>query len=298
MGDISTLDAPAELIKLPTNPLKATHRQPHSGNSFPSLPAEIRTQILEHVFEPKTDGFITCKVRLDATSLILDDYYSASNSLQALLVCKQFYRDASLLAMSSTPFIIRNLFFDIPTRLSILHPKQLNAIRKITFVADDRHFRALSHWERRPFGMEQLNLDVLTIVLHRSSFWHYLFDFTADIVKLLRNLQGAKKLVIVKNEALVKGSLKTWYNRLIGLVLKVDHQSRYDRSPPELETTWWTWNFDEIGQRIILEAHPAKPWKEDEQSYLEDILPLMETLRESIEGEEWNPDPRARNHYY
>lgn len=264
-----------------------------------SLPAELRIHILEYVFNEtwNQDGFVQCQGSAGRQSIILDDKYSASLKLQPLLACKQFYQDGSLVAMNSTHFIARNLFFDVPQRLSILHQKQIEAIRHVSFVADDRQFRKLGNWGAHPFGMRDLKLETLTIVLHRSSFWHYLFDFTPDILKLLRNLQGVRRFVILRNEALVKGSLKTWYNRLVGLILKEDHRNRYEMSPPRVETTWWEWNFDDDGQRIVLDAKPAKQWM-DEEEYMQFILPLMEKLRESVESEEWNPDPRARNHYY
>lgn len=264
-----------------------------------SLPAELRIHILEYVFEGDINpgGLMRCPGDKGRQSIILDDKYSASEKLRPLLACKQFYQDGSLLAMNTTHFIARNLFFDVPQRLSILHQKQIEAIRHVSFVADDRQFRKLGNWGARPFGIQALNLETLTIVLHRSSFCHYLFDFTPDIVKLLRNLQGVKKFVILRNEALVKGSLKTWYNRLVGLILKEDHRNRYEISPPRLETTWWEWEFDDEGQRVMLEARSPKPCMGEEE-YMRFILPLMERLRESVESEEWNPDPRARNHYY
>lgn len=204
------------------------------------------------------------------------------------------YQDGSLLALSRTNFVVSNLFFKIPERLKSLQTKQIEAIRSIAFVADARHFRKLIDWHDSPFGMPGLQLETLTIVLHRSSFWHYLFDFTADIVKLLRNLRGIKRFVFVRNAARVKGSFKTWYNRLVGLIMKVDHQERYMKSVPCLETTWWEWSYDEVAQSFCLEARPARPLI-DEETYFQQMLPLMENLRASVENEEWNPDPRAHN---
>lgn len=204
------------------------------------------------------------------------------------------YQDGNLLALSRTNFMVSNLFFNIPERLAILHPKQVEAIRSITFVADARQFRRLIDWNGSPFGMPSLKLETLTIVLHRSSFWHYLFDFTADIVKLLRNLTGVKRFVFVRNAARVKGSFKTWYNRLVGLIMKVDHQERYMRPDHCLETTWWDWSYDQVAQSFSLEAKPPRPLV-DEESYFQQMLPLMEDLRVSVESEEFNPDPRAHN---
>ncbi|CAK3999686.1 Hypothetical predicted protein [Lecanosticta acicola] len=270
-----------------------------------SLPTELRIQILEHVFSENLhhNGFhlrphsssSSSNPRLSGSHL--DETYTASKRLQPLLVCKTFHREGTLPALQRTHFLVTNLFLQIPQRLNArLHPRQIQALRNLAFVADDRHFRSLMEWRGRPFGMV-LELECLTLVLHRTNAWHYLFDFTGDVVRLLRSLRGVRKFVIVRNAALVKGSLKAWYNRLVGLMLKTDHQQRYEVCPPRLEETWWGWEFDEEGQRIVLQAREARGWVEEEE-YMRQVLPLMEALRASVESEEWNPDPRARNHYY
>ncbi|GAB1740772.1 hypothetical protein NU219Hw_g5856t1 [Hortaea werneckii] len=259
------------------------------------LPAEIRMAILEHVFagNRQVDGF---KNHNAPGGLMFDENYTIAESLQPLMTCRQMYHDACLLAFHNTAFVTNSLFIanNIPERLAVLHPKQIAAIRSITFVADARHFRKLIDWGDCPFGMRQLQLDTLTLVLHKSSFWHYLFDFTSDVVQLLRNLQGVRRLVFVRNDARVKGSFHTWYNRLVGLIMKVDHHERYNKSPCNPERVWWQWKFDPIAQSISLEALPSKT-QIAEEAYMQQMKPLMEELQASIEIEEWNPDPRVRN---
>lgn len=261
-----------------------------------ALPGELRAAILELVFHDPARQ--TGLVKKGASgSLVLDDYYRANSNLAPLLVCRQMYQDSAYLGMSATTFVMTSLFGEIPQRLSILQTKQVQSIRNITFAADARQFRKMIDWRQHPFDLPNLQLDTLTIVLNRSSFWHYLFDYTQGIVSLLRSLQGVRRLVIVRNDARVKGSLKTWYNRLVGLILKVDHQQRYDTTSPKLEEVWWKWSFDQTAQTICLEAQPPKPLT-DEEDYFQMVLPLMEKLRDSIETEEWNPDPRSRTMYY
>ena len=225
---------------------------------------------------------------------MLDECYSANEYLRPLLTCRQVYREGTLLALNRTSFVISNLFFQIPERLSTLHPKQIKAIRNITFVADARHFRRLVDWGRFPFNMPNLYLDTLTIVLHRSSFWHYLFDFTRGMTYLLRRLHGVRRFVIVRNSALVKGSFKTWYNRLVGLIMKIDHHERYEKIPSNLEQVWWAWSYDAVAQSICFEARPPRPLM-GEEPYMQMMQPLMEDLKLSVENEEWNPDPRSWN---
>ena len=272
----------------------STPIRPAEEHCLLSLPAEIRLVILEYVYgiDPKSVGF-----RNNAGSpgrILIDPDYSTHAKLRPLYVCRQMHQDGNLLAMRRTSFVINNLYTSIPERLSALHLKQIGAIRSITFVADDRHLHKLRFWNDTPFGIQNLNLDTLTIVLHRSSHWHYLFDFTGSLVTLLRQLRGVRRLIFVKNDARVKGSFKTWYNRLIGLIMKVDHRQRYMTEPAELEKTWWTWSFDEVAQSFCLEACASKPLV-DEESYMLEIQPLMEELRISVENEEYNPDPRVRN---
>lgn len=257
-----------------------------------SLPAEIRNAIFEHTFRYADAGLRT---KCNGT-VVLDEDYSVRQKLRCLLACRQLNNDASLLAFHQVHFVVTNLFINIPERLSLLQPSRLEALRSLAFIADARHFTKMHvhHWKSYPFGMPELTLDTLTVILHRSSAWHYLFDYTANIVQLLRQLQGVRRLVFVRNQAFVKGSFKTWYNRLVGLILKVDHHQRYNVFPPQPEQTWWSWSFDEKAQTFCLAAQPAKPLVE-ERTYIESILPLVERLRISVENEEWNPDPRSWN---
>ena len=263
--------------------------------SLLALPAELRIAILEYVFADEVYGDEFTK---DGNGVVyLNEAYRINNHLQALYTCRQLYEDGKVLAWKRTVFIVPNRFTDIPARLSRLQSKQVKAIRNITFVADSRHFRKLIEWQQHPFNIPDLTLDTLTIVLHRSSFWHYLFDFTADIVKVLRNLRGVRRIYIVRNAARVKGSLHAWYNRLVALIIKADHHERYDKAEPDPEKVWWQWSFDGSAQSICLEARPPKPIM-DEEAYMQMIKPYMEELKVSVENEEWNPDPRSRYHYY
>lgn len=271
-----------------------TPLRPTEDRALLALPAEIRIAILEYVFDDNKDddGFTECSSTGTKT---LNQDYSAGAKMMPLFTCRQMHVDATLVAMRRTSFVVTNLFFNIPERLALLGPKQIGAIRSITFVADDRHFRKLLSWGICPFGVPDLQLDTLTIVLHRSSHYHYLFDFTSDIVKLMRQLGGVRRLVFVRNNALVKGSLKAWFNRLVGLIMKVDHHERYDVNPPNPEKVWWTWDaYDDTAQSFCLQACPPKPLV-NEESYMHQIKPIMEALKDSVENEEWNPDPRSRN---
>lgn len=260
---------------------------------LPSLPSEIRAAILDYVFDgdEHANGLT---IASDGSGKAMTDHdYSAARILAPLLVCRQLYCDGSLLAFGRTHFSVTNLYIRIPDRLAQLHPKQIEALRSISMTVDKRHFRDLRSWGSHAFACPGLSLESLTIVLHQSS-QHYLFDFTADVVNLLRQLQSVQSLAFVRNRAHVKGNFKTWCNRLVGLIMKTDHYERYDVQPPNPEQTWWTWKFDDACETFRLKACPSKAMV-DEETYMQQIKPLMQELMVSIESEEWNPDPRARN---
>jgi hypothetical protein len=260
--------------------------------SLLALPSEIRTSILEYVFGNNLShtGLTT---HLENGRTTVSQSYSAATYLTPLLACKDLYFDGRVPALKCTHFLLTNLYINTAERLSRLSVEQLKALRSIVLVSDSRHFRAMRSWGDHAFGNSALHLDTLTIVLHQTTH-HYLFDFTADIAKLLRRLQGVRRLVFVRNQAYVKGAFKTWCNRLVGIIMKIDHYERYDSQPSNPEQTWWVWNFNERAETFTLDARPSKETV-DEETYMQQIKPLVEQLMLSIESEEWNPDPRTRN---
>ncbi|KAF1822051.1 uncharacterized protein K489DRAFT_380785 [Dissoconium aciculare CBS 342.82] len=295
-----------------------------SSPHFLHLPAEIRNLILHYVFSSDNTNnqenrqqqqpLRTCGT---TSSFLLNESYTAQSTLSVLLVSKQFHHDSHLLALSRTPFLITTPFSSIPERLTRLPSRSLSSLRSITFVADARQFREMRKWGAHPFGVAALRLESLTCVLHRSSCWHYLFDFTADLVALLRGLRGVDRFAFVRNHARVKGGFRTWYHRFVGLLLKVDHQQRFllpcaspARSPSSEEEgggggeggeqgvscpeeSWWEWRFAEVEQMVELKCLPPKAVVEEE-TYMRMILPLMEALRDSVErGEGMVGDARG-----
>ncbi|KAF2003126.1 hypothetical protein P154DRAFT_111047 [Amniculicola lignicola CBS 123094] len=267
-----------------------------SKPTFLTLPAELRLQIISYLLpQPPESGFLQLNSPNAALGLILDAAYSSSQHISLLLTCRQFYADFTPLAFSSTTFLIIDTFTPILQRFFTLQAHQRQALRKLAFVAGARQFREMCQWEKWPFDMASLALDELTIVLHRSAHWHYPSDFTSDIVSLLRRLRQVRKLKFVRNGANVKGFFKTWYNRLVGLMLKEDHRQRYDvPGGPYLEDTWWEWGYDENEQSFELRAVERKPVLE-EGEYMEWVKPRVQRLVRDMEDEEEDPDPRARN---
>jgi len=101
-------------------------------------------------------------------------------------------------------------------------------------------------------------------------------------------------LAIVRNDALVKGTLHTWYNRFVKLVLKVDHAERFLKSPPAPESRWWSWSYCERAQTVELRILPAKPKALQREAYDLLVAPLQEALRLSMDSEVEDPDPMSR----
>ncbi|KAF2015294.1 hypothetical protein BU24DRAFT_491558 [Aaosphaeria arxii CBS 175.79] len=277
--------------------------QIHQTSPFLRLPPEIRLAIMEHVFEPppRNTGFITphsisaCP-RSNLSHLILDTTYFPSTSLALLLTCHQFSHDFTRLAFTHTPFTLTNPFTPLAPQITkTLHPHQIASIRHLRLVAGAHQFRDMCTWRQHAFNLPTLHLATLDIVFHSSGYWHYPADFTADVVQLLRRLEGVDALRFVRNGALVKGGFKTWCNRVVALVLKEDHWNRYDApGAPVLEATWWTWTFWDREQVFELVAMEGERGAMPEEVYMKEVGPLVEALMRSVESEEREPDPRPR----
>jgi len=283
----------------------------YEKTSFLDLPAEVRTNIYEHLFDSEESRSLAFH-KPEAADSLNEEYY-ASDYLSPLLTCRQFTRDAQLLAFSRTTFVIRNPFTakTVSARLSSrLSPQQIASVRSIAFIAEADHFRQMRNWQGHAFGVPQLHLDSLTFLLYRSSYWHYLFDFNTIVIDLLRGLDGVKSFEYVKNGSRVKPFFHTWFNRLCGAMLKRDVVERFGtgatvasiaalRVPPADSKTkagyWWDWEFDLARQtaKLIRGKEIRAGCEADE--YEAWVEPFRQELRKSIEAEEYDPDPMSRN---
>ncbi|KAF2734817.1 hypothetical protein EJ04DRAFT_436375 [Polyplosphaeria fusca] len=276
--------------------------EPSHSRTLLTLPAELRLHIFSYLLQSHKHTARALHLQSGATpsraSLCLDADYLASHHLRLLLVCRRFRDDLSALAFRHTQFLVTDIYGKIATKLNVLQPWQLENVRDIAFVAGAQQFKEMVHWRRHPFNLPDLRLESLTVVLHRSSHWHYLSNYTTDMVGLLRRLEKLQVLKFVQNAANVKGFFKTWCNRLIGLILKVDHFQRYDApGAPNMENSWWDWAFDDAEQSFTLTRSDPKPVLAEEE-YMGFVKPAIDKLMESMEAEEEDPDPRARLMYY
>lgn len=146
------------------------------------------------------------------------------------------------------------------------------------------------------FGIESLRLDRLTAVRRRSSFGHYLFDFTSPLVFLLRSIKGVRRSAFVCNQARVERHSRTWYNRVVGSMMMVDHLERYVKTPSQSrEKVCVGVGIMVTGRRLSVSRSRPRQGARMRRRICLHMAPFMEEWKVSEEHEEWNPDTRIRN---
>ncbi|KAF2677838.1 hypothetical protein K458DRAFT_318450 [Lentithecium fluviatile CBS 122367] len=253
-----------------------------------SLPTELCLQILELVLlQHPNAGFIRSEKSPTTQyhGLVIDDNYSSSSQLNILLTCRQFKHDFAALAFRSTTFLLKTpLPFNMLLRR--LQNHQIASLRKLAFITSSERICALVHWVDYPFDAENIRLEELTIVFDSAEHWHFPSQYTRELVALLRRLQNVQVLRFVRNSAQFNGSFRTWYNRLVGLILKEDHHQRYDApDAPNTEVTWWKWRYDYMDNSFELVAQPPKPIL-PEAEYIDFVAPMVRGLMNDMEVEE------------
>lgn len=272
--------------------------RPHAG--LLSLPLELRLQILEYVIDGEPNAGLryptvsaTVKPESNRTfqGLILDLGYSAAAKLNVLLVCRQLRNDFTKAAFQRTVFVIRDPYYVNAKYFQNLQHIQLDSLRRVVLVFQANRLSQLASW-RRPFNLEGLHLDNLTIAL-QSATQHtvggvlsedYLANSTRDVVGLLRRLEHVNSFKIVQNAAFTTQRFQAWWYQIIGLILKEDHYQRYDApDAPQIEATWWDWHFDSAEKSFAFIARPAKPVV-PEPDYMEVVAPLVAKLMSAMEA--------------
>ncbi|KAF2448112.1 hypothetical protein P171DRAFT_481205 [Karstenula rhodostoma CBS 690.94] len=265
-----------------------------------SLPVELRLQILEYVIDGAANAglkypTVPATVRPESNrtfqGLILDLGYYASANLNVLLVCRQLRNELTKAAFQRTVFVIRDPYYVNAKYFRNLQRIQLDSLRRVMLVFQAYRLSQLTSW-RWPFNLEGLHLDSLTIAL-QSATQHtvggvlsedYLANSTRDVVGLLRRLEHVNRFKIVQNAAFTTQRFQSWYNQVIGLVLKEDHYQRYDApDAPQIEATWWDWHFDAAEKSFEFIARPAKPVV-PEPDYIEMVAPLVARLMSAMEA--------------
>lgn len=173
--------------------------------SFLTIPSELRNAIYLYIFAddnvpetstaaPTTASFFSLPgaalipTKFDPRSSCCDTRYSNSPSARKLAVlrtCRQIHSEATLLALSLTPFHIIGGASDpdlFDQRSRPLSHAQIGAIRHLTLTARISHLRALNEaWAGLPFGHACLDLDCLTIVPRRPDCSSSAYAEIADL---------------------------------------------------------------------------------------------------------------------
>ncbi|KAF9737656.1 hypothetical protein PMIN06_010339 [Paraphaeosphaeria minitans] len=272
--------------------------RPHTG--LLSLPVELRLHILEYVIDgapnaalkyPTVSATVTPESNRTFQGLILDLGYSAAANLNILLVCRQLRNEFTRAAFQRTVFVIRDPYYVNARYFQNLQRIQLGSLRRVMLVFQAYRLSQLTTW-RRPFNLEGLHLDNLTIAL-QSATQHtvggvlsedYLANSTRDVVGLLRRLEHVNSFKIVQNAAFTTQRFQAWWYQIVGRILKEDHYQRYDApDAPHIEATWWDWHFDHAEKSFEFTARPAKPVVA-EPDYVEMVAPLVAKLMNAIEA--------------
>lgn len=167
--------------------------------SLLTIPSELRNQIYLEIFDqdladhpypslPTTPDELAIALRLRETSDYRLPYYNANRAagkLRFLRTCKQIHEEASLLALSLTPFHIDGEctypdVFDLRSRP--LSSAKVGALKHLTLTARISHLRALNEaWAGLPFGHPCLQLDTITIIPNRPEVHSAAFAEIADL---------------------------------------------------------------------------------------------------------------------
>lgn len=104
------------LVRLAKAVFKRAHSQQSDTSPFLALPAELRNSIYKRIFTSEES----------LLSALSDE--RASAGLGLLLTCRRIYQEASLVAFSSTVFVVRGRCGPrISPQLSVLKPHRFRA---------------------------------------------------------------------------------------------------------------------------------------------------------------------------
>lgn len=251
--------------------------------AFSSLPAELRLQIADYALEQLPNaGLIRKRVPSRGFSpdsrsrrafwcLCIDPSYSAASNLSILLVCRQFRADFTRLAFERTTFSL------LAHPVRVIADQTGSLLRIVRKLVLQCRWSYIAFWDTQPFNTEGIDLDELVVSVIGG------FD-ALQLSRLLRRLRNIKVLKFIPDET-TDWEISVEYNRLVGAILKEDHYRRYDApKAPELESTWWEWNYNKEDNYFILKAQEPKPIMEEE-AYMILMKPKVDEVMERMERE-------------
>ncbi|KAI6826170.1 hypothetical protein KC340_g5815 [Hortaea werneckii] len=251
---------------------------PSDTATFLTLPRELRNTIYLHIFsssssssEPKPRSISEQQLLLnhdddndDETnpSLPTDSQQPSSRHLPVLLTCKQIHTEASLLALSQTPFHLPSRASDPPTFTVPLRQIQLQSLRHLTLTARINALRALNEtWCSLPFGCPDLKLEKLTIVpLRPDCFAKTAYAEVADLsqshtlayifAETLKGLRNVRCFEVVRRGKKLGGGGREGGGGFSAGVWRIVYRSLVYRM--------WKWGGDVCGARFEVGGEEEK----------------------------------------
>lgn len=250
---------------------------------FLRLPAELRLQIANYFFaQPPTAGFTMIHTVPDPNpsdptaaddadppdKLVLDATYSASASLNLLIVCRRFHLEFAILAVQSTPLIMRSAY---TTWMDHPPPFFVENLTKLIIQATQRHLKDFSKsWPCHI--LQRLRLKELSFALVLGNASSLVFE-VRDITYLMRRLRNIDSLRFYQN-TMTTADYRRFCNGLVWDILNTDRAQRYGRSQAnEPPATWWEWKYCGDGCFLEFVPVPAIPAMELE-AYQKIMVPL------------------------
>ncbi|KAG9376653.1 O-methyltransferase [Pyrenophora tritici-repentis] len=241
---------------------------------FLSLPTELRLQIASYALEQlPTDEERLIHLAQPWKTSVYNSVYKSSKNLAIRLVCREFNRDFSRLAIQKTTFV---LYGGLGTVIDAQPDELLRDVRRLV-IPVHRIFHPLPEFL---FNRECLHLDELclydtleSIIRHRKT-----------LIYMLRYLKNVKRVSFSADpRSSCSKTQRLAFRRLIGQILKEDHYQRYDSpNAPQPETTWWSWIYSNDSAHEFLTAQEPKPIMA-EQDYMLLVKPKIDELMEQIE---------------
>ncbi|EFQ86258.1 hypothetical protein PTT_18519 [Pyrenophora teres f. teres 0-1] len=256
-----------DLENLPNNGMSKTTVQ----TSFLFLPTELRLRIASYALEQlptNEEGLVHLGRHYNRSASNLN--YKPSENLTIRLVCRQFNRDFSRLAIQKTTFV---LYRGLARKIDAQPDELLRDVRKLV-IPNCMVFHPLPEFL---FNRECLHLDELCLYDTLESTVRH----GKAVIYMLRCLKNVKRVSFSMDSCFKSQRLA--YCRLIGEILKEDHYKRYDSpNAPQPETTWWSWIYSNDSALECLIVQEPKPIMA-EQDYMLLMKPKVDELMKQME---------------
>jgi hypothetical protein len=216
-----------------------------------SLPIELRLEIVGYALEQPDAGLTRTLMARKTRRFTIDDRYKPSTNLSIRLVCRQFYIEFSRIAIQKTLLVLSK---DSALVANQQPDELLRDVKKLRFCCNHED---ITEWQEYVLNKQCMHLDELDLVISLDGSANR--KALIGLFRRLRNVKQVKLLFPDPHECI----------QLIGELLKEDHFQRYDApNAPNLESTWWKWNYDNDSSWAVFVAQEPKPIMAEEDYML------------------------------